>query len=101
MELPLDAKNTRLYVRRKTPEKRLIEKAAMARGMNISDYILSTVLERSVSDIQRQNRISITEEAFEQLQAFLLTDPDPSAELVESLGGYQRALKRGMLTVAD
>lgn len=101
MELTLDTKDTRLYVRCKTPQKNLIEQAAAALGMSVSDYILSTVIERSIGEVQRQNRLRINQAAFAQLQEFLQTDPEPSAALTENMGRYRRALDEGPLTVAD
>ena len=101
MELALKPKNTRLYVRCKSPQKNLIEEAAGALGMSVSDYILSTMIERSANEIQRRNRLALNHAAFEQLQAFLQTDPQPSPALLENLSRCQKAREEGALTLAD
>src|SRR5438045_1358316 len=85
MELSLKSKDTRLYVRCNSPQKTLIEQAAAKLGMSISDYILSTMIERSLDEIQRQNRLLLTQDAFAQLQDLLQTDPEPSPSLVQNM----------------
>lgn len=101
MELTLKPKDTRLYIRCQTPQKNLIEEAAAALGMSVSDYILSTMIERSASEIQRRNRLALSHAAFEQLHEFMQSEPQPSPELVENLSRYQKARDEGALTVAD
>jgi uncharacterized protein (DUF1778 family) len=101
MEAALKQKDSRLYVRCKTLQKKLIEQAAAALGMSVSDYILATMIERSVSEIQRQNRLIIDQTAFAQLQELMTADPGPSDPLSENMTRYRQALAAGELTIAD
>jgi uncharacterized protein (DUF1778 family) len=101
LSIALTAKDTRLFVRCKTLEKALIEQAAAALGMSVSDYIVSTVIERSLTEVQRRNRIEIMREAFAQLEEFMQTDPEPTPALLENAAHYRQTIDSGMLTVAD
>jgi uncharacterized protein (DUF1778 family) len=97
----LEAKDTRLFVRCRTRDKDLIEQAAATPGMNVSDYILSTLIERSVGEMQRQNRITLTQAAFAQLTELMDRDPEPAPALAGNLKQYRKAVEAGTLSVAD
>lgn len=101
MDTTLKQKDGRLYVRCQTPQKRIIEQAATALGMSVSDYILTTMIERSISEIQRQNRVVINQAAFAQLQELMQTDPGPSDALTENMARFRRTRAAGDMTVAD
>ena len=96
-----ETKGSRLFVRCRTRDKELIEQAAAALGMTVSDYILSTLIERSLGEMQRQNRINLTRAAMEQVQAFLQSDPEPAPTLAANLRRYREQVEAGKLTVAD
>ena len=95
------SKDTRLFVRCKSNQKQLIERAASALGMSVSDFILGTVIERSSETVQRHNRIKISAAAFEQLQDLMMSDPEPSPALIANLRRYKQATDSGELTVED
>src|SRR2546421_10683114 len=101
MGTTITTKDSRLFVRCKTRDKALIEQAAATLGMSVSDYILSTAIERAKEEVQRSNRVLVTQAAFAQLQEFLETDPEPSPALLENVARYRQMVESGKLTVED
>lgn len=97
----VSGKDSRLFVRCKRAQKDQIERAAAARGMSTSDYILSTALDRSSEDIQTHVRIKISQVAMDQLQELLQADIEPSAEFVRNVREYKEAIAQGTLTIED
>lgn len=101
MQTVVEPRDARLSIRCGVQEKALIECAAAAAGLSVSDYIRSVAIERSLNEIQRLNRILVSQEAFAQLADLLEADSEPPRALVENLGRYREAITSGALTVAD
>jgi len=95
------ARDARIFLRCKAAQKTLIERAAESLGMTTSDYVLSAALARSIEDVQRRNRLVLSDAGFSQLLEFMEADPEPEAQLVENACRYRRAIGSGTLIVED
>jgi uncharacterized protein (DUF1778 family) len=81
-------KDSRLAVRMSAFEKQLIERAAAISNQNVTDFVVSNVLDAAKQTLQEHNIYLVSDEHFEWLMGFL-EQSDRRNEGLERLMNYK------------
>jgi uncharacterized protein (DUF1778 family) len=93
----LTAKQTRLDFRA-TPEiKSLIEQAAAISGMTVSDYAKSTLVEKSLEVVERNEARILSDRDRDIFLALLEKPAAPNAALLAAADDFKQAVREGSL----
>ena len=74
-------KTGRIDIRLMPSDKDALELAASLKRMSLSQYILSAALEAARNDIEKEERIKLSEEEFNTLLSLLENPPEPTEAL--------------------
>lgn len=99
MEPRATRKDERMDVRLDREAKMTISRAAALRQQSVSDFVLSTTLERAQEVIERANVIRLNEHEAERFLAALANPPAAAPRLREAAAKYQKALAKGRIQV--
>ena len=76
--------------------------AANMRGSNLSDYIINTVSDNAIRDVEQQHVIHFTvRDQMALLQALETPAREPSANMKKAVKDYKKAIKDGKLIVRN
>jgi uncharacterized protein (DUF1778 family) len=87
-------KNARLEARVTEEQKQLMERAALLRGQNLTEFIVSTLSEASTQIIKDREIIKLTEQDRLVFANALLNPPAPSDRAYADAQWYQRAMNK-------
>lgn len=76
---------TRLSIRADSSQKSLLHRAAVARHMNVSQFVLDVSLREAEQIVNEQGRIALTEDDFDWLVKLLDEPPMPKPRLRQAL----------------
>lgn len=74
-------KESRIDIRLLAEDKKTLEKAASLKRLTLSAYILSVAIEAARMDIEREETITLADNARDQLLALLENPPEPTEKL--------------------
>ncbi|WP_239451986.1 DUF1778 domain-containing protein [Frondihabitans sp. PAMC 28766] len=83
--MPSPTKNDRLDLRLTSAQKREIEQAAALTGRSLTDFSVSTLVEKAEDLIRREREVSMSAQAFETFSALLDRPAASVAGLAELL----------------
>lgn len=86
-------KEERLEIRISHNERRQFEEAAFLLGMNLSEFIRRTALEKSVEVIRNENAIILSNEDRDAFLHALEHPPKPNKKLKEAMLHHKRLIK--------
>ena len=87
---PKRARSERLEARVTAEQKSLIERAAALQGRSVTDFVLSSLQEAATRAIDDHHRIVLSGEDAEAFVQGLLTPPQVSARLRETVRRYRQ-----------
>jgi len=90
-------KDERIDVRLHREAKALIAQAAAAENQSITDFMVSSTLDRSRQVLERLSTIRLNEKEAERFLAALVEPPVLSAKLREAVEQYNKAIAEGQL----
>ena len=86
-------KENRLEIRTSLSERKQFEEAAQLLGMNLSEFLRRTALERSVEVIRQNNSIILSNEDRDIFLDALDNPPKPNRKLREAKRHHKRLVK--------
>lgn len=75
------AKMNRLDIRISQKDKETLELAAASKRVSLSSYILSAVMERAEDDLDRERRIELSRQSWNQVMDLVDNPPEPNEAL--------------------
>lgn len=85
-------KEDRIEIRMSSVEKRQFEKAACLSGMNLSEFMRRTALEKSSEVIRRNNSIILSNDDRDAFLNALENPPEPNEALKKALKHHKRLI---------
>lgn len=88
-------KQDRVEFRASASERKLFEKAAVVLGMNLSSFMRTTALEKSIEILRRSDSICLSNQDRDAFLHALENPPLPNQNLKKALKSYRSRLKNG------
>lgn len=88
-------KQDRIEIRTSKSERRQFEEAASLSGMNLSEFLRRTALEKSFEVIRKNNSIILSNEDRNAFLNALENPPGPNKKLKQAVKHHKRLIKNG------
>jgi len=88
-------KQDRIEIRTSKNERKQFEEAACLSGMNLSEFLRRTALEKSFEIIRKSNSIVLSNEDRDAFLNALENPPEPNKKLKQALKHYKRLINNG------
>lgn len=88
-------KQDRIEIRTSEGERKQFEEAACLSGMNLSEFMRRTALEKSYEIIRKNNSIILSNEDRDAFLNALEHPPEPNQKLKQAVKHYKRLIKNG------
>ncbi len=88
-------KRDRLELRTSSEERRQFEEAAQLLGVNLSEFLRRTALEKSSEIIRKNNSIILSNEDRDAFLNALENPPEPNKKLKQAMKHHKRLIKNG------
>lgn len=85
----------RLEIRTSSQERRQFEEAAQLLGMNLSEFLRRTALEKSGEVIRKNNSIILSNEDRDAFLKALENPPEPNKKLKQALKYHKKLIENG------
>lgn len=85
----------RLEIRTSDKERRQFEEAAQLLGMNLSEFLRRTALEKSVEVIRKNNSLVLSNEDRDAFLNALENPPEPNKKLKQAMKHHKKLIKNG------
>lgn len=86
-------KKDRIEIRTSKSERKQFEEAACLSGMNLSEFLRRTALEKSFEIIRKNNSIILSNEDRDAFLNALENPPEPKRKLKQAVKHYKRLIK--------
>ena len=83
-------KDSRIDVRVKPDQKEVLERAASIKGVSLSAYLLSNSLETARTEIERHQKLVLSDRDRDLFITLMSEPPEPSQALTEAMAQYQQ-----------
>lgn len=87
-----ERKIARLESRCTVQQKNIVQQAASLSGLSLTDFTVSSVLEKAMSVISKQSMIDLSLKDQEKFVRVLLASPEPNNALLEAKERYQKKI---------
>ena len=88
--MSLKHKESRIDVRVRPEQKELLERAALIKGMSLSAYLLSNSLEKARVEIEKHQKLVLSDRDRDLFIALMSEPPEPNQALKEAMTKYQQ-----------
>lgn len=88
--MSLKHKESRIDVRVRPEQKELLERAASIKGMSLSAYLLSNSLEKAKVEIEKHQKLVLSDRDRDLFIALMSEPPKPNQALKEAMAKYQQ-----------
>lgn len=88
-------KEDRIEIRASKNERKQFEEAACLSGMNLSEFLRRSALDKSVEIIRKSNAIILSNEDRDAFLNALEHPPEPNKKLKQALKDHKRLIKNG------
>ena len=79
--MAVQTKNSRIDIRLDPKDKETLERAAFLKRTSLSSYILSAAIELAKVDLEKENRIILSNEERDKIISLLENPPEPNEAL--------------------
>lgn len=83
-------KDSRIDVRVKPEQKKLLELAASIKGVSLSAYLLSNSLEKARAEIEHHQKLVLSDGDRDLFVTLMEHPPEPNRALIEAMAEYQQ-----------
>lgn len=88
-------KEDRIEIRTSKGERKQFEEAAYLSGMNLSEFLRRTALDKSYEIIRKNNSIILSNEDRDAFLNALENPPEPNKKLKQAIKHHNRLIKNG------